>query len=141
MKQVHNLVYFYTLRHEFPNCSCKLIPNGYFTVSTHIQASPQSEDHLVQFKCAKRSISVYVFGLGLSHDNLQKIPHIFTSDSNILEDKASICLYYNRGEKKEFVFGDPLNKTIIPWTQEWLYFYDLYKITGHWYVGGKSHEN
>lgn len=103
--------------------------------------SPQGEKHLVQFKCEKGSISVYVFGLGLTHDNLLKIPHIYTSDSSVIEDRTSICLYYNSGEKKEFVFGDSLKKTIIPWTQEWLYFYDLYKVTGRWYGGGRSHEN
>ncbi|MCI2960525.1 hypothetical protein [Pediococcus pentosaceus] len=76
----------------------------------------------------------------MSEESLQKIPHIFKKDSNILEDKALICLYYNYGKRKEFIFGDSLKKTIIPWTKEWLYFYDLYKITGQWYGGGKLHD-
>lgn len=124
---------------EFPNCSHYFVPNGYFTVSTSIQATPQSESRLVQFRCEKRTMQVYVFGLGLSKENIQQIPHIFKSSSSIIEDKARICLYYNYGQQREFVFGDSLKKTIIPWTKEWLYFYDLYQITGQWYGGGHPH--
>jgi hypothetical protein len=29
-------------------------------------------------------------------------------------------------------------ETIIPWTSEWLYFYELWVFTGEWHGGGHA---
>lgn len=28
-----------------------------------------------------------------------------------------------------------LVETIVPWTSEWLYFYEIWLVTGEWYAG------
>ena len=37
---------------------------------------------------------------------------------------------------REFTTYKFLSKTIVPWTVEWLYFYELWLATGEWYGGG-----
>lgn len=75
--------------------------------------------------------SVWVLG-----DELQKLdspdfPHRYEIDE---EKKAvEICLYRYR----EFTTYKFISKTIVPWTVEWLYFYELWLATGEWYGGGE----
>lgn len=45
-----------------------------------------------------------------------------------------LCLYYPDG--KEWNKGMILTKTIIPWTYEWLYHYEIWLGTGEWTGGG-----
>jgi hypothetical protein len=44
---------------------------------------------------------------------------------------GSLCLYYPKDESwKSDMF---LAKTVIPWTAEWLRFYEIWLMTGEWY--------
>lgn len=56
-----------------------------------------------------------------------KIPHIYTCDN--------LCLY--RPVYKEFTRADFLSDTIIPWTSLWLYYYEVWHLTGEWEGGGE----
>ena len=46
---------------------------------------------------------------------------------------VQICLYRHR----EFTKDKFLANTIIPWTVEWLYFYEIWLATGEWCGGGE----
>lgn len=50
-----------------------------------------------------------------------------------------LCLYYPDG--KEWNKGMILAKTIIPWTYEWLYHYEIWLGTGVWTGGGVHPSN
>ena len=57
-------------------------------------------------------------------------PHVYASDGNRL------CLYW----PDEWFWrpNDSLAKTIIPWAALWLYFYEVWQVTGEW-LGPSSH--
>ena len=38
----------------------------------------------------------------------------------------------------EFNYSLRIIDTIIPWTQEWLYFYEIWLLTGEWRGGGHT---
>lgn len=72
----------------------------------------------------------------VSGEDLQKIddedfPHNYGVDSE--NNMVQICLYRHR----EFTKDKFLANTIIPWTVEWLYFYEIWLATGEWCGGGE----
>lgn len=56
-----------------------------------------------------------------------KIPHMYS--------QKTLCLF--QPKYKEFKRNDFLCDTIIPWTSLWLYFYELWHLTGKWLGGGE----
>lgn len=59
-------------------------------------------------------------------------PHRFVESGNPL------CLYYNKGW--EWSSRQAIADTIIPWTSEYLLFYELWLATGEWLGGGMAHD-
>jgi hypothetical protein len=77
-------------------------------------------------------IEVLVYG-----DELQKLDNInFPHKYNIdVERKVvQICLYRSLNEFSIYKF---ISKTIIPWTVEWLYYYEIWLSTDKWFGGGE----
>ena len=56
----------------------------------------------------------------------KRLPHTYPGNR--------LCLYYPGS--KDWQGNMLLSKTIIPWISEWLYFYELWLVTGEWYGGG-----
>lgn len=54
----------------------------------------------------------------------------YNDDIHMYSDTKNLCLYYT-GDMRWNVERN-LFDTIIPWTAEWLIFYELYQITGKW---------
>lgn len=56
------------------------------------------------------------------HDEI----HMFPNDN-------SLCLYHSETDNLKWDFKKHhLFDTIVPWTQEWFLYYELYNITGKW---------
>ncbi len=53
-------------------------------------------------------------------------PHVYK--------RGYLCLYWHEYENS-MGFGD----TIVPWTAEWLYFYELWQVTGEWLAPESPH--
>ena len=54
------------------------------------------------------------------------LPHIYPG--------KRLCLHYpGNVDWREDMF---LSETIVPWISEWLYFYEIWLVTGKWYGGG-----
>ncbi|MDG4972483.1 hypothetical protein [Lactococcus lactis] len=70
--------------------------------------------------------------------NIQKIddpkfPHKYEVDKK--NNKVRLCLYHpNRGE---WTKDQEIYNTLIPWTCEWLYYYELWLDDGKWRGGGE----
>ena len=62
----------------------------------------------------------------------QKLPHVYNTPMQHL------CLYYRKA--REWDTHMLLAKTIVPWTSEWLQFYELWLPNGVWQGGGIEHE-
>lgn len=60
-----------------------------------------------------------------------KLPHCYDSI------KQHLCLYYPNG--REWNKSMLLTQTIIPWTYEWLYHYEIWLINGGYWTGGGAH--
>jgi hypothetical protein len=60
------------------------------------------------------------------HPGARHLPHVYAGDD--------LCLNYP-GEWREDML---LARTIVPWTSEWLAFYELWLVTGEW-LGGGTH--
>lgn len=59
--------------------------------------------------------------------NKHTIPHVYKFNK--------LCLY--RPKYNEFTNKSLISKTIIPWISLWLYYYELWHITGEWLGGGE----
>ena len=75
--------------------------------------------------------SVWVAGDELEKLDDPDFPHKYVVDAE--KKKVWICLY----RYSEFNSSKLLSNTIIPWTIEWLYFYELWLATGEWLGGGE----
>jgi len=62
----------------------------------------------------------------------------YTKEIHMYPRDNRLCLYY----PKDFSWtsSSHLYNTIIPWTHEWIVFYELYLIKGEWLYPAVSHE-
>ena len=63
----------------------------------------------------------------------KKIPHNFKVDAE--EDKILMCLF--RTKYDEWSKQKSIAETIIPWAVEWLFFFEIWQVTGQWNGGGE----
>ena len=54
----------------------------------------------------------------------KRLPHVFADDS--------LCLHYH----EEWTPKMKIAETVVPWTSEWLFFYEFWLATGVWHGGG-----
>lgn len=57
-----------------------------------------------------------------------KLEHVYNTD------KQHLCIYYKRA--KEWNQTKFIADTIIPWTSEWLFHYEIWVTTSIWHGGG-----
>lgn len=97
-----------------------------------ISPTPLSQEYsvLITYKLGW-SPRVWVVGDELEKLDDPEFPHKY--DIEIDTKKVRICLY----RYQEFNDYKYLSKTIIPWTIEWLYFYEIWLATGEWCGGGE----
>lgn len=76
--------------------------------------------------------------------SLSGMPEVFVRKPKIeykselhMYKNGSLCLYYPKD--RSFTSKSMLYDTIIPWTSEWLIFYELYKRKGEWLGKYKPH--
>lgn len=110
---------------EYENIKYYNIINGTMVVVLQINPTKLSRiyDVKIKYKVGKKPI---INILNLEIDKEIKLPHTYTNNE--------LCLYYPRN--KEWTKYMYLSDTIIPWISEWLYFYQVWEITGEWYGGG-----
>lgn len=61
----------------------------------------------------------------------EKIPHTYAYDGK----GTRLCLWWPKG--REWIPQMKLTDTFIPWTAEWLHFFELWLKTGEWLGGGE----
>jgi hypothetical protein len=57
----------------------------------------------------------------------EEAPHLYPNEN--------LCLYHP--QYREFSRIDFLSDTIIPWASLWLYYYEVWHLTGEWLGGGE----
>lgn len=94
-----------------------------------LQPTARSEQYLVEIKYRLKMFpSIYVLQPTLVK-NLKgdSIPHIYPGEK--------LCLH--QPKYHEFRFFDLIADTIIPWASLWLYYYEVWHVTGEWLGGGE----
>lgn len=96
-------------------CECKLKPTEMSEIYTI----------KLEYKISKKP-KVNVIEPNLVIPSKKMEIHMFSDES--------LCLYY-------YKFNDwdktmLLSDTIIPWTSAWLFYYEIWKVTGKWHGGG-----
>lgn len=118
----------------FPQSTC-IISKGKLVCKSIVRPTHLSREYNVEIRYSiSNGPEVYVFG-----DELQKLddkdfPHNYGVD--IERKRVKLCLY----RFQEFSSDKLLSDTIIPWTIEWLYYYEIWLATGEW-QGGGEHPN
>lgn len=75
----------------------------------------------------KQKLKVWVISPALkAREGESKIPHMYEQDR--------LCLYYPQA--REWTPRKWIHKTIVPWICEWLYYYEIWHVTGEWLGGG-----
>lgn len=112
---------------KYPSFDCKLTLQKGLIIKGTIKPTHLSNDYTIQI--------IYTIGKMPSIDilnpvleaNGKKIPHVYKGNK--------LCLFYPKN--REWTKYDYIADTIIPWASLWLYYYEVWKITGEWLGEGK----
>lgn len=116
------------------------IAAGYLEFDIDIQPTDASKKYTANIKYRKgHHPEVYLKNQGIllnKEEVKEKMPphcykRVFVSKDN---EYVKLCLF--RPKHKEWSPEHYLSETIVPWTWEWLYFYEIWRITGNWLGGG-----
>ena len=75
---------------------------------------------------------VFLYGNHIKGIERTDFPHKYHKDE--IKQEVQLCL----NMPYEFNYSLRIIDTIIPWTQEWLYFYEIWLLTGEWRGGGHT---
>ena len=122
------------LANEFPNGVVKSQTLRYLVWEMDIIPTPNSYSYRIRIDYTIGSApATYVIEPTIlsKAEGSNSLPHVFDNE------KQQLCLYYGRiGEWTSSMF---LAKKIVPWAAEWLFFYEIWVITGEWLGEGVGH--
>lgn len=123
------------LRSYFPDSETLRRGETKLVWSHTISPTPLSDSYKVMLHYCKRE-GARVFVLEPNRLKLAEgkkwLPHVWSTPMQ------ELCLFYPDG--REFHAGMWFVKSIIPWTSEWLYHYEVWLGSGKWHGGGIEHE-
>lgn len=124
-----------TLCKLFPKSECKIF-KGKLIWKSKVRPTQLSREYNIELIYENsNSPEVYVVGDELQNLESKDFPHKYGID--IQNKRVKLCLYRYH---KEFSGEKLLSETIIPWAIEWLYYYEIWLVTGTW-NGGGEHPN
>ena len=117
-----------TLRRDYPQFKSKITRNK-LVVTGKLQPTARSPlySFLLQYSLSKKPSIRIVSPRLVRNEQNEIIPHMYS--------QKYLCLY--QPKYREFQQFDSLSKTVIPWTSLWLYYYELWHLTGKWLGGGE----
>jgi tRNA U34 2-thiouridine synthase MnmA/TrmU len=118
------------LKLQFPDEQAPAVKADRLIWRVTLQPTPMSVRYSVQVRYQhKRRPNVTVLAPTLESRADEPLPHVYPGNG--------LCLYYD----DEFVGTENfIADTIIPWTSEWLYFYETWMTTGVWLGSEAPHE-
>jgi hypothetical protein len=110
---------------QLPVTTTVAIKCGRLRWEGRLQPTPRSDTYAVRIEYASQSHpEVTIIAPRLEVPKGVFLPHTFTRDR--------LCLYW-RGQWDGSM---SIARTIVPWTSEWLLYYELWQFTGTWLGGG-----
>ncbi|WP_330442271.1 hypothetical protein [Flavobacterium sp. C4GT6] len=120
------------LKKYYPNSSLSSYMGLKLVWEAELTPTPFSQSYKVRIEYtlgyAPKTFVVHPKKLSL-YTGETSLPHVYDNK------KQRLCLYYPDG--KDWHQGMSLADTIVPWTAEWLYFYENWLNTGVWHGGGE----
>lgn len=114
------------LRRQWPTAEVATPATGLVCL-IDLQPTPVSPVYRVRIDHhAGSSPHVRVLSPALDAGERDVLPHVYRD--------GTLCLYSTGDWNNGMYLAD----TIVPWTAEWLYFYELWRATGVWHGGGKA---
>ena len=114
----------------FSNWDCRILFNNKLVIIGNVQPTALSENYTIRIeyglKHDRPTIEVVSPNLKI-HPNWKELPHIFPGDK--------LCLYHKEFDPHIHYIAD----TNIVWVTWWLYFYEIWLVTGEWKGGGIEH--
>lgn len=100
-----------------------------------VQPSEYSKYYYVilEYNSLQTKPKAYINSEQLEVEDLESIPHKYGIKDLHGKKYINLCLNYINEWKSTMNIAD----TIVPWICEWLYFYEIWLITGKWCGGGK----
>jgi hypothetical protein len=126
-----HLVFQKTLvERHFPCFSCSLKANpSVLECVGEIQPCPECDKYKVQINLNKGGVPrVRIVS-----------PTIQPRASIHIYSNGTLCLYDHR--EQPWMVDDNVHEKIIPWTAEWLVYYELFKLDGKWLGPEAAHGN
>lgn len=122
------------LKKDFPSSVVKSHSLRHLVWETVIIPTPNSVTYRIRIDYTiGQPPKVYVIDPPklLRPEGKKLLKHVFSTE------KQQLCLYYGPfGEWNDSMF---LARKIVPWASEWLFFYELWVITGEWLGEGIEH--
>lgn len=115
---------------SFPNVQILRAKGNSFTIIIVIQPTEISKKYDIKIEFDKYDgVKVYVINETLKvAKNRTKLPHVYS------HSEQKLCLY--SPGKEEWNREKLIVSTIIPWTSDWLFYYELWLSNGKWLGGG-----
>jgi hypothetical protein len=106
---------------HFPGFKCTLCArHGILECVGDIQPCPDCDTYKIRIKLAKEGVPTVKIIAPAIHP--EAAIHMYAN--------GSLCLYDHR--EQPWWVDDNIHEKIIPWTAEWLVYYELYKLDGVW---------
>lgn len=117
------------LKHQFPDERQPVVKPNRLMWFVTLKPTPMSVSYRVRIEYLQRQRpKVTVVEPRLESRPDESLPHVYPGDE--------LCLYY----EDEFVgTEDFLADTIVPWTSEWLFYYEKWMTTGVWHASEAPH--
>lgn len=115
----HFVLQKFLIEKFFPVFECSL-KHGVLTCTGGIRPVPEAEEYTVGIRYAE---------WGIPHVKIQR-PNITPRKEIHMYRSGELCLYHPPTEP--WCSMNDLHKTIIPWTAEWLVYYELFLTEGKW---------
>jgi len=122
------------LRNAYPDCRIN-VTDKKLVWESNLQPTPLSKKYAVKIVYRLHNDGEWKLKTFIKHPyHLQRaagkmsLPHVY--DNN----RQEICLY--DPQENEWNPSMYISSTIVPWTAEWLYYYEDWVVTGFWYGGG-----
>ena len=125
---------FQNLCSHFPNSRYEFNGNN-FIWEYYLQPTKTSKKYLLTLKYDGKYPKAYLYNQGILKSKTDYVIHTLKSEfKSKNEEYVQLCLYYpKKHEWNKYMF---ISETIVPWALSWLYYYEIWRVTGEWLGGG-----
>jgi len=118
------------IKKDFPDAQVFKQKGNSFEILLKIQPTLWSKTYDIKITYEKYGgVKIYVINELLKvAKNRKKLPHVYS------HAEQRLCLYSVSNE--EWTREKLIVSTIIPWTSDWLFYYELWLPNGEWFGGG-----